>query len=441
MEGNEHLASAMREHGFKQHELADAVNSRLIDKGYKGTVGERTVRNWLTGTTKWPHPRQRDALEAVFRRTAEELGFRPPVRKRPSTPLEDSVDRRNFLTGAGGTMVAAAAPFLGAPPQVGTSDVIRLRSGLDNLMAVDDTRGGHEALERAALAGAAEALEKQKLGATQRIRRRLYTVAADYTAAAAWSALDARRGDRAQALLGRALYLAGMGRDSGAELCTWNLYAMLARQRDERTQAVDSAMAAQSTSITKRDPFYASLAHARTAIGHASLDRQAAIRSLGHAWEALEKATPDAPRPSWVAFYGRGELMAITAIVRDRIGDFDHAEAASHQALASIPPQFRRNRAMATARLALAQLHQGDLDQACATASAVFELMDGDPLPGRLRSLLGDYYRDLIALAPDAAVSREWGDRIRSEGNRAGTPPSRKSDTSLTPMSRGSARH
>jgi hypothetical protein len=416
MEGNERLDSAMREHGFKQHELADAVNTRLIDKGHKGTVGERTVRNWLTGTTKWPHPRQREALEAVFRRTAEELGFRPPARRRP---LEGPVDRRNFLTGATGTTVAAVAPFLGAPPHVGTSDLIRLRSGLDNLMTLDATRGGHESLERAALAGAAEALEKQKLGATQRIRRRLYTVAADYTAVAAWSALDAHRGHRAHVLLGRALHLAGMGRDSGAELCVWNLYAMLARQRDERTQAVDSALAAQSTSIAKRDPFYSSLAHARTAIGHAGLDRQAAIRSLGYAWEALEKAATDEPRPSWVAFYGQGELMAITAIVRDRIGDFDHAEAASHQALASIPQQFRRNRSMATTRLALAQLHQGDVDQACATASTTFALMDGDPLPGRLRSLLGDYYRDLIGLAPDAAVSREWGDRFRSEWSRA----------------------
>jgi hypothetical protein len=143
---------------------------------------------------------------------------------------------------------------------------------------------------------------------------------------------------------------------------------MLAHQRGEHTQAVDSAQAAQATSITKRDPFFASLAHARTAIGHSNLgDRQ----------------------------------------------------AASHKALASIPKQFRRNRALATARLALAQLHQRDIDQACATASSVFELMKGSPLPGRMRSLLGDYYRDLITLAPDAAVAREWGDRYRAEWRRA----------------------
>jgi hypothetical protein len=36
-----------------------------------------------------------------------------------------------------------------------------------------------------------------------------------------------------------------------------------------------------------------------------------------------------------------------------------------------------------------------------------------------MRSLLGDYYRDLITLAPKAPVTREWGDRYRLEWSRA----------------------
>lgn len=421
VEGNGRLDSALQERGLTQAELADKVNAHLISVGHEGTVSDRTVRNWLTGRTRWPHPRQRQALKAVFGCTAEELGFSPPTgRRRPSTPAEDTVRRRNFLTAASGTTAAVAVPFVGAPPREGTSVLIRLRSGLDRLMALGDARGGHEGLERAALAGAAEALEKQKPGATQRIRIGLFSVAADYTATAAWSALDTRRSDRAYALLGKALYLAGMAQDPIARLRVWNSYAMLAHQRGEHTEAVDSAQAAQSTAVTRRDPLFASLIHARTAIGYSNLgDRQAAIRSLGYAREALSKADPDSPRPSWTAFYGPAELTAMTAIVRDRIGDFAGAEAASHKALTSIPEQFRRNRAMATTRLALSQLHQRDVDQACATASTVFELMKGCPLPGRMRSLLGDYYRDLIGLARDARVAQEWGDRFRSEWSRS----------------------
>jgi hypothetical protein len=267
------------------------------------------------------------------------------------------VDRRSFLAATGGTTAAVAVPIV-ARPRVGTSDVIRLRAGLDTLIALDDSRGGHEALKRAALAGAQEALGMQKLGATQRIRRRLFSVAADYTATAAWSAIDARQMDRAEPLLDRALYLAGMGQDPVAEFKVWNSCSMLARMREDTTQAVDSGLAALSTTITRRDPFYSSLAHARTAVAYAYAgERQPATRHLGYAQEAMDRSAQE-PRPSWMAFYGPAELTAMTAIVRDRIGNYAEAEAASHKALGTIPKEFRRNRALATTRLSLAQLHQ-----------------------------------------------------------------------------------
>ncbi|MBX7554954.1 hypothetical protein ABZX95_41415 [Streptomyces sp. NPDC004232] len=45
----------------------------------------------------------------------------------------------------------------------------------------------------------------------------------------------------------------------------------------------------------------------------------------------------------------------------------------------------------------------------------VLQIMDGDPLPGRVRQLLGDFQRDLIARAPSAHVAHAWTDRYRSE--------------------------
>lgn len=417
VEGNEYLKRRMSEAGLTQAELADAVNTRLRSTGRDGTVSDRTVRNWLTGKTRWPHPRQRAALEAVFGCPAEDLGFTPPAgRPSPTSTPEQPVRRRNFILATTGTTAAAVLPLTAARPSIGTSDVIRLRNGLTTLMALDARRGGHEGLERAALSGATQALDMQKQAASQRIRQRLFSLAADYTASAAWSAIDSRQSDRAQHHLDRALYLAGMAKDPVVEMRVWNSYAMLGYQRQQYAQALGAAQAAQATAITRRDPLFASLAHARTALGHSTLgDRQGALRSLGHAQEALDKASPDVPRPSWAAFYDGAELNALSAIVRDRLGDSAEAEAASHQALAAIPPQFQRNRALATTRLALAQLHQHDVDQACGTADEVFTLMSAYPMPGRMRSLLGDFYRDLINIAPTAAIAREWGDRYRNE--------------------------
>ncbi|MEE1939862.1 hypothetical protein V1L54_10665 [Streptomyces sp. TRM 70361] len=106
-------------------------------------------------------------------------------------------------------------------------------------------------------------------------------------------------------------------------------------------------------------------------------------------------------------------------MIHDRLGDPAKAEAASHKDLAATPAWFRRNRAMGMVQLAMAQLHQHEVEQACATAETAFELIEGDPLPGRMRSRLGDFHRDLITLAPDSAVAREWADRHRTEWTTA----------------------
>jgi hypothetical protein len=44
--------------------------------------------------------------------------------------------------------------------------------------------------------------------------------------------------------------------------------------------------------------------------------------------------------------------------------------------------------------------------------------MDDAPLPGRMRTLIGDFHRDLFALAPSTVYAREWADRMRAEWSR-----------------------
>ncbi|MFB7031791.1 MULTISPECIES: hypothetical protein [unclassified Streptomyces] len=89
------------------------------------------------------------------------------------------------------------------------------------------------------------------------------------------------------------------------------------------------------------------------------------------------------------------------------------AEAAAHRALAALLAGYRRNRAHTTGRLALAQLHQGNAEQACATSGRVFKTMEGMELPGRIRMLLGDFQRDLIARSP--ALAHQWTGRYRTQ--------------------------
>ncbi|MFF8610932.1 hypothetical protein ACF06X_34060 [Streptomyces sp. NPDC015346] len=199
----------------------------------------------------------------------------------------------------------------------------------------------------------------------------------------------------------------------------WNSVSMLAHQQGDHAEALAAGQAAKATAATRRDPLHASLAHARTSIAHAHLNEgRSALRALDLAAASLARADLNLPRPSWIAFYGAAELFALTAVVRDRLGDAAEAEAASFRALAVLPDTFRRNRALATTRLALAQLHQGDIEHATATTGRVFDEMCGAPLPGRMRSLLGDFHRGLITLAPGSAITLQWADRYRNEWSR-----------------------
>lgn len=413
----------MAEHAYSSNSLASELNSALEAlTGKPGRYDGRTVREWKAGRVTWPNSVTREALKVVTGLDPTTLGFVPrgksPAAPSPRVPPEDEVNRRRFCSAATAA-AASAAPLIAARPTVGTSDVLRARAGLAKLTTIDQARGGHAALERAALRGARATLELQRGSATQRIRQRLFSVAAEYTSMAAWSSLDARHLDRAQEHLNEALRLAGMAQDATAAMRVWNSTAMLAHHRNEYGEAVAAAQAAQATAITRRDPMFASLGHARAAVAHATRgDRNAARRSLSQAQDALAKAQLE-PRPGWIAFYGPAELEALAAIVHDQLNAPAEAERASHRALAILPTRYRRNRAMATARLALAQVHQREIEQACATSADAFALMAGTPLPGRLRVVLGDFHRQLVTTAPRATAAREWADRYRSEWSTA----------------------
>ncbi|WP_260462988.1 helix-turn-helix transcriptional regulator [Streptomyces sp. TRM72054] len=56
---------------------------------------------------------------------------------------------------------------------------------------------------------------------------------------------------------------------------------------------------------------------------------------------------------------------------------------------------------------------------ALVTATDVFTIMGSDPLPGRMRTLIGDFHRGLFALSPSTSYARDWADRMRTGWSRA----------------------
>ena len=164
MGANEELKRRMAELNLTQVELAHRMNVVVEHlTGRYGTFQERTVYNLVSGATRRPQGRTRVALEAVFGCKTEELGFTPHPKP------EEPVRRRTFLTSTTGTAAAVAVPGTAPRHTVSMSDVRRLRAGLEALVALDDHKGGHTALEDAALAGARTVLDAQHGSASERV--------------------------------------------------------------------------------------------------------------------------------------------------------------------------------------------------------------------------------------------------------------------------------
>jgi hypothetical protein len=114
-----------------------------------------------------------------------------------------------------------------------------------------------------------------------------------------------------------------------------------------------------------------------------------------------------------MGFYTHGELHGLTGITHYRLGRADEAEFHAHQCLAALSTDQHRNRAYYTAQAALAQLGQGDLEQATATAAAVIP-PPGTVPTGRVPRLLGTFTSALNMKAPGAAITLEWNERARA---------------------------
>ncbi|WP_031080336.1 hypothetical protein [Streptomyces sp. NRRL S-118] len=427
MTANVHLASYMEKAGLKQSELADRLNARIGElTGTQGKLQDRHVRNWLTGKTRWPQKRQRLALEAEFGVSAEELGFAPRAPQKGATPdtsssplvpathepPEDPVRRRTFTTSAASIGVAALLPAApaSARPRVGMADVDRLEQEFAKLVAKDNADGGTVKLETRALAFAHHAMERQAVGtATQRVRSRLYQLAAAFTGTALWAAVDAHQSERAQRHLERALHLARLSGNPEVELRLWGHAALLASQRRSMHEAVAAAERARSSSACRRDALYRSLAAARLAgVTAQAGDSKVALRALDNARLAFDRADPAAARPAWIGFYDAAELEGLSALVMARIGRHGEAEAHLHRTLFALRPDYQRNRTYYTVILALSQLRQGEAEQACATALTALSEQPSDSLGGRTGRLIAQFDREVAAAAPAAQFVHEW---------------------------------
>ncbi|MFI1965585.1 hypothetical protein ACH429_15970 [Streptomyces pathocidini] len=317
--------------------------------------------------------------------------------------------RRTLIAGSFTAAVAAAAPGANSARKIGMSDVERLRDKFTAVVASDHRHGGQRDIEQRAADLADEALNLQNSGsATQRVRSSLYATAASFRSSAMWAAIDGRRYQLAIGHMREAQTLAELSGDQAIKFRIWShagsLYRHLGRPADARA-ANDVA---RNLHITRRDPMFASLGMARQmAIQGVAHERSGLSRSFGQAQEAMSRADSDPYRPVWLlAFYDEAELHSLALTAYLAVGNWATAEYHAHRCLAALRPHMRRSRAIASSRLAHAQLAQGDAETATHTAMAV--PADAATQHARVSRMLQEFGAALRATAPGSASAHDW---------------------------------
>lgn len=397
-------------------ELTSLVNTGIEDlTGRYGRVHERHIFKLLSGEHRSPNGLLRAALEKATGRPAAELGFVPRGSKNLSpspAPEDDPLYRRTFLAAASAAGASLTAPSA-AQRRLGSADVDRMSAKLAAVVSMDNKYGGTQELQRHAAALAEETVRMQNThAASSRIRSELYGVAAAFTASAMWAAIDGRRLDQAEPYLNQAVTLAGLANNRPVLFRIWGHAGIMYRHLGRPADAIAAGEAARATSVTRSDPVYASLALARLATFQADTgDDRSAIRAIGLAQASYERADPTKHRPPWMAFYDQAELDSLATFAYLRLRRWEDAERHAHRCLAGLRPDLERNRALTYANLALAQLGQGDIEPAVATARKVPAEMAEH---GRVSMLLNDFTTRLMAVAPRSSESTVWLEHRRA---------------------------
>ncbi|MER5869331.1 helix-turn-helix transcriptional regulator [Streptomyces sp. NPDC002044] len=409
MGANAVLRARMGELGLTQDELAGQMNAALEPlTGRPGGFSARTVRNLLNGTTTRPIGRTCVALERVFGCPIAELGFAPPSTARPR---EDPVLRRTFITSVA---LTAAAPAVGSPRRIGSSDIERLQRRFADIIASDHRHGGQRGTEQKAAAMADEALALQESGtASQRIRSQVYASAAAFRSSAMWAAIDGRRFDDATGHMRIAQELAEMAGDPFIKFRIWSHAGTMYRHMGRQAEAAAANNVARGLSLTRRDPMFASLGLARhAAIYGAAGDAVATRRAFDQAQDAMLRADFGEYRPVWMnAFYDQAELDSLALSAHLALADYPTAEAHAHRCLYALRPHMHRSKAITTTRLARAQLEQGDVEPAVATAMSV--PADAATRHPRVTRMLTGFGTRLNHIAPDSTGASAWDQYAR----------------------------
>ncbi|MFJ2805987.1 sporulation protein [Kitasatospora sp. NPDC087271] len=397
--------------GASHKSLAHRVNQLAHEAGLTTTYTHTSVANWTARgmVPDWPVPKLlARAIGERLGRPVElgEIGMAdagtpdaamgwdfprdPAEAVRTATSFWSSVNRRDFLTGAGFAVSAFTTPvtrWLVTPAddtaahrgrgRVGAADLAELRDAADEARRWDSRYGGGNWKAdsvTACLRERAVLLLNGSFG--DEVGRQLFSVTAELSRLAGWTAFDVGQHDVAQRHFIQALRLARAGGDVQLGCYVLTTMAMQTLLRGFAGEAIDMTQGAFERAKGRAAPRVLAFTKLIEARAHArDDDARAASAALAASESLLDQARDGAEEPAWIDFYHHARLSADAAEI---FRDLKHPEAAlawNAQAAAMPPGVFTRSVGMRLAIVGTAHLQSKELDQGLALGHQAVDIL------------------------------------------------------------------
>lgn len=412
--------------------LAHRVNQLAHEAGLTTNYTHTSVANWCRRgmIPDWPVPKllahaiserlgrpvqlaEIGMADAETPNAAVGLDFPrdPADAVRVATSFWSTVDRRDFLTGTGFAVSAFTTPvtrWLVTPSdddaahrgrgRVGTADLAELREAAEHARRWDSKYGGGNWKANSVTTCLRERAVPLLNGSfSDSVGRELFSVTAELSRLAGWTAFDVGQHDAAQRHFIQALRLARAGRDVELGCYVLTTMAMQALLRGFTSEAIDMTQGAFQRAKGQAAPRVLAFTKLIEARAHARDNNpKAASAALASSESLLDQTRDNTAEPAWIDFYHHARLSADAAEVFRDLKNPKAALAWNAQAAAMQPGVFTRSVGMRLAIVGTAHLQAKDLDQGLRFGHRAVDIL------ARVQSTRAlDYVREFnAALAP-----------------------------------------
>lgn len=294
--------------------------------------------------------------------------------------------RRELVRLTGGTLTATLLAWICADPaaagqvttgsRIGEEAVARIEKIVDKLRRRDDADGGGTILQDSASALALARGLLEHGNATSAHRTRLWAAASDLARQRAAARFDVT-GVCADRTFEGAMHFADMAGDKALGANALSFWTVSAYNSGRLNDAEAMASAALAAVRGKTTPRVEALLHTRRGRSRAHLQDARCWADFDMA-EHLLSSSPESKGgdPGWIYWFDRSEILAARASSHRDMGQPGKAETLFVEAQALFPATTVRTQALYLSRQADAQLTQGHLEEACATAGTALDLTE-----------------------------------------------------------------